>query len=496
MGGEPDSGKDCRPWTLDADFAGQAFVPVAASNLDLSALGLSQPPAAPREEASGFSLVFTAHAFEDEPHIDRQRLRGIVPLARLDGRAHLAVDVPIFSAADGADPAAFEVVAALSQSPRDEGHPGDGRGPTGVGVSSLGWALVFGLLGGLILNLMPCVLPVLAIKVFGIADLARAERSHIVKHGLAYLVGVLASMAALASVVVALRAAGTAVGWGFQLQNPVFLAVVCTILVVFAMNLFGAFDITLQASGPALGSSTRSASPSRSFFEGTLAVALATPCTAPFLGTAVGFAFARSGVVIFAVFASIGVGLALPYVLVTLIPGWARFVPRPGAWMLRLREVLGFSLLATVVWLAWVAGRAVGVDAQGLLLAHLIAIAFLVWIFPPVHLLAPGFHRTESTGVPSTPRQSIANAPRADPSSSTSPLTGASHARLTKPWCSPTKPFRKSLRAGSSQRSRPTGPCVTTKLPGPSPSGAARGCRCTLSTPPTPAGRPNSCPSS
>ena len=381
VGSQADSAEGCRPWTLDANYADQAFVPAAASTLDLSALGLSHPPTAPTDHARGFSLALTAHAFEDEPQIDGQRLRGVVPLTRPDGRAHLAVDVPVVPVASGADPAAFEVVAALSSSPPDEGHSGDGGTPTGVGASSLGWALVLGLLGGLILNLMPCVLPVLAIKVFGIADLARADRSHIVQHGLAYLAGVLASMAALASVVVALRAAGTAVGWGFQLQNPVFLAVVCTILVVFAMNLFGVFDITLQASGPALGSSTGPAPPSRSFFEGTLAVALATPCTAPFLGTAVGFAFASSGVVIFAVFASIGVGLAAPYVLVTLIPGWARFVPRPGAWMLRLREALGFSLLATVVWLAWVAGRSVGADGQGLLLAHLIAIAFLVWVF-------------------------------------------------------------------------------------------------------------------
>ncbi len=387
-GAEPDSDRDCRPWTLDADFADQAFVPVAASNLGLSALGLSHPPAAPTEGARGFALALTAHAFEDEPNIDGQRLRGVVPLARPDGSVHLAVDVPIAHVTGGADPEAFEVVAALSSSPRGEGNPGRGATPNGVGALSLGWALVLGLLGGLILNLMPCVLPVLAIKVFGIADLARAERSHVVKHGLAYLAGVLASMAALASVVITLRAAGTAVGWGFQLQNPVFLAVVCTILVVFAMNLFGVFDITLQASGPALGPSTGPASPSRSFFEGTLAVALATPCTAPFLGTAVGFAFASSGVVIFAVFTSIGVGLAAPYVLVTLIPGWARFVPRPGAWMLRIREVLGFSLLATVVWLAWVAGRAVGTDAQGLLLAHLVAIAFLVWIFGGVQAAA------------------------------------------------------------------------------------------------------------
>jgi thiol:disulfide interchange protein DsbD len=379
-----DDDADCRPWTLDATYAEQAFVPEVVSNLGLSALGLSHPPTAPTNGARGFSLVIAAHAFEDEPHIDRQRLRGVVPLARADGMAYLAVNVPIAHTphtAGGADVAAFEVIAALPSPPGDAELEGGAAAPIGVGAPSLGIALVLGLLGGLILNLMPCVLPVLAIKIFGIAELAQAERSHIVQHGLAYLAGVLASMATLAAVVVALRAAGTSVGWGFQLQNPVFLAVVCTILVVFSLNLFGVFEITLQPSGPDLGPSMGPASPARSFFEGTLAVVLATPCTAPFLGTAVGFAFAGSGAVIFAVFISIGVGLAAPYLLVTLVPGWARFVPRPGAWMLRVREALGFSLLATVAWLAWVAARTIGVDAQGLLLGHLVAIAFLVWIF-------------------------------------------------------------------------------------------------------------------
>ncbi len=379
-----DDDDDCRPWTLDANYADQAFVPEVATNLGLSALGLSHPPTAPTKGARGFSLVIAAHAFEDEPHIDQQRLRGVVPLARADGTAYLAVNIPIThtpNTAGGADGAAFEVIAALPSPPRDADLPAGAATSMGANAPSLGMALVLGLLGGLILNLMPCVLPVLAIKVFGIANLAQAERSHIVQHGFAYLAGVLASMATLAAVVVALRAAGTSVGWGFQLQNPVFLAAVCTILVVFSMNLFGVFEITLQPSGPELGPSMGPGSPARSFFEGTLAVVLATPCTAPFLGTAVGFAFAGSGAVIFAVFMSIGVGLAAPYLLVTLVPGWARFVPRPGAWMLRVREALGFSLLATVVWLAWVAGRAIGVDAQGLLLAHLVAIAFLVWIF-------------------------------------------------------------------------------------------------------------------
>jgi len=158
---------DCRPWTLDATYADQAFVPEVVSNLGLSALGLSHPPTAPTDGARGFSLVFTAHAFEDEPHIDRQRLRGVLPLARADGTAHLAVDVPIARTphtADGASAAAFEVIAALPSPPRDGGLAGgaapDSATPMGVGAPSLGIALVLGLLGGLILNLMPCVLPV------------------------------------------------------------------------------------------------------------------------------------------------------------------------------------------------------------------------------------------------------------------------------------------------------------------------------------------------
>ena len=387
-GSQPDSATDCRPWTLDTSRADEAFIPWEQSNLALLALGLSHPPVAASERASGFSLVLNAHAYAAEPQLDGQRLRGLVPLARPGAHTHLEVDVPLALAPAGADSAAFEVVAALRTPLPGEGHEEETASHSGVAGVSLAWALVLGLLGGLILNLMPCVLPVLAIKVFGIADLARAERSHVVKHGVAYLAGVLASMAVLAGVVVALRAAGTAVGWGFQLQDPAFLAVICTVLVIFAMNLFGVFEITLQPSGPGPSSQAGPAKPARSFFEGTLAVVLATPCTAPFLGTAVGFAFASEAAVIFAVFASVGVGLAAPYVLVTLVPGWSRFIPRPGAWMLRVRQALGFSLLATVVWLAWVAGRAIGINAEALLLAHLIAIAFLVWIFGAVQAAA------------------------------------------------------------------------------------------------------------
>jgi thiol:disulfide interchange protein DsbD len=383
---------DCRPWTLDATSASEAFIPAEASDLRLSPLGLSHAPAAATDSTRGFSLVMKAHAFEDDEQLTGQRLRGVVPLARADGEARLEVDVPIGLHPEGASSAAFEVIAALPSAPIDEEHANAGR-PISA-APSLAFALVLGLVGGLILNLMPCVLPILAIKIFAITELARADRGHVVRHGAAYLAGVVASMWALAAFVVALRAAGAAVGWGFQLQDPTFVTAICTILVVFALNLFGAFEITFQPSGPDLGGSVGPSSPLRSFFEGTLAVALATPCTAPFLGTAVGFAFASSGAVIFSVFTAIGVGLAAPFVLVALVPGWARFVPRSGPWMLRVRQALAFALLATVAWLAWVAGRGLGVDAQSLLIAYLIGVALLVWTFGVAQAAArPGLSR-------------------------------------------------------------------------------------------------------
>ena len=371
----------CRPWTFNGRDIHHGFFPLIQSNLGFSALGLSRPPDSLVEGARGFGLVLKAHAFDEVTELGAQRLQGLVPISGPGGETYLEIDVPI---AKEVDPRAFEVVVALPEQSL-ETAPADPNALPGPSLSLL-WALAFGLVGGLILNLMPCVLPVLAIKIFGIAELAQSERRELVRHGFAYLAGVLLSMAALALGVLILRSAGTAVGWGFQLQDPIFIAVISSLLVVFAMNLFGVFEITLQPSGSRWNSETGTASSSstRSFLEGALVVAVATPCTAPFLGTAVGFAFASSGAVIFAVFAAIGLGLAAQYVLITWVPGLARFVPRPGAWMLRVRQLLGFSLLGTVVWLAWVAGRAMGADAQALLLAHLIAIALLVWIFGSV----------------------------------------------------------------------------------------------------------------
>jgi thiol:disulfide interchange protein DsbD len=227
---------------------------------------------------------------------------------------------------------------------------------------------------------MPCVLPVLALKAVAIAELAHRRRDEALAHGVAYTSGVLASMAALAVVVSALRAAGSAVGWGFQFQEPLFLAVLSSVLVIFALNLFGVFEIGVDTGRLAvLGA--QAAGSRRSFFDGLLAVVLATPCSAPFLGTAVGFAFASQPLVVCAVFLSVGAGLALPFAAISACPGLVRWLPRSGPWMPKLRVALGFSLLATVVWLLWIVGRSAGADAMASLLAWLLALGFATWLF-------------------------------------------------------------------------------------------------------------------
>jgi thiol:disulfide interchange protein DsbD len=217
---------------------------------------------------------------------------------------------------------------------------------------------------------------VLAIKVFGIAKSAQHGRAELLRSAGAYTLGIESAMLALALAVALLRSAGTAVGWGFQFQEPLFIAAISAVLVVFALNLFGVFEIAVDAGGLS-ELSRRATGARRSFFEGVLAVVLATPCSAPFLGSAVGFAFASPAPVGIAIFLAVGLGLALPYLAIAAVPAWARWLPRPGAWMLQLRRLLGFAVLATVVWLLSIPSSASAVVA---LLAWLLAIALGTWI--------------------------------------------------------------------------------------------------------------------
>jgi thiol:disulfide interchange protein len=240
--------------------------------------------------------------------------------------------------------------------------------------------LALALFGGLLLNLMPCVLPVLVLKVLGFAQHGGGSRKVVLQHGLAYTGGIVGTLTGLAGVVLGLRALGTQVGWGFQFQEPGFIAGMCTLLVLFALNCFGTYEI-LSGAGP-LGSAVgRAHGRWRSTLEGALAVLLATPCSAPFLGSAVAYGLAASWWVTLSVFASVGIGLSLPLVILSLLPERLRWTPRPGAWMGWIKQGLGFGLLLTVVWLLWIFGRSVGIDAQAKLTAFLVGVGLLAWIY-------------------------------------------------------------------------------------------------------------------
>jgi len=223
--------------------------------------------------------------------------------------------------------------------------------PIAARFADLGLALALALAfaGGLLLNLMPCVLPVLSIKALGFAAAGEAGGSRL-KDGLLYSAGVLASFWLLAALLAALRAGGAQLGWGFQLQSPVAVALLAALFLVLALNLSGLFEFRLSVAGR----------PAGEFLSGVLAVVIASPCTAPFMGVALGYAVLESGWRAFLVFTALGAGMALPYAALAWFPGWRRLLPRPGAWMPRLKRWLAVPLYATVIWLAWVFAQQVG----------------------------------------------------------------------------------------------------------------------------------------
>jgi thiol:disulfide interchange protein len=237
--------------------------------------------------------------------------------------------------------------------------------------------LLLALLGGMILNLMPCVFPVLAIKVLGFAQHASDRRAHRAS-GAAYTVGVVASFMALGGLMLALRAGGEALGWGFQLQSPAVVAALALLFTVIGLNLLGVFELgSLLPSGIA---TLRSQNPTvDALLSGVLAVAVASPCTAPFMGASLGFALGLPAWQALAVFAAIGLGMALPYLAASLIPAVALWLPRPGAWMDVFKKFMAFPMFATVAWLVWVLGQQSGIDGAAALLVLLVVTSMLVW---------------------------------------------------------------------------------------------------------------------
>jgi thiol:disulfide interchange protein DsbD len=236
----------------------------------------------------------------------------------------------------------------------------------------------FAFLGGLLLNLMPCVFPVLFLKGLALVNSGTEERHKLRMHGMVYTAGILVSFWALVALLLVLRAAGATLGWGFQFQSPVFLLVLAGLLFFFALSLAGQFEIglTLTGAGGALAAKQGYAG---SFFTGVLAVIVATPCTAPFMGAAIGYALAQPAAVTFAIFTALALGLAAPYVALTLQPAWTRLLPKPGVWMEILKQAVSVPIFVTVIWLAWVVAQAYGAALVAALLGIFLLLAIAGW---------------------------------------------------------------------------------------------------------------------
>jgi len=274
------------------------------------------------------------------------------------------------------DGQAFELEALVRGA--SAAAPGSPTSPAAA-AATLPLALGFAFLGGILLNLMPCVLPVLSLKVLGFVRQGAQARGPLV-HSLAFTAGVVAFFLVLAGGLLVLRAGGEQIGWGFQLQSPGFVVFLAMLFLLLGLNLLGVFEVgqSLTAAGN-LATGRRGLA--GAFWNGALATLVATPCSAPFMGSALGYALAQPAGVTLLVFAALGLGMSAPYVLLASSPALLKRLPRPGAWMETFRQAMGFPLLGTVAFLVWLFGRQVGVDAVGWLLCALLLVAFAAWAY-------------------------------------------------------------------------------------------------------------------
>jgi len=267
-------------------------------------------------------------------------------------------------------------VQALEVKATQGAVPDTGGGDSG-GVGIL-LALLFAFLGGIILNIMPCVLPVLAMKALALAGQAGAARRHARAEAFSYSTGAILSFVALGLLIVVLRAGGAAIGWGFQLQEPLVVAGLALLMLAVGLNLSGVFEIQPISTGEKL---THRSGLVGAFFTGVLAVAVAAPCTAPFMATAIGYGFTQPPLVVLAVFVALGLGFALPFLLLGLLPAVHRILPKPGTWMVRLKQILAIPMYATAGWLVWVLAQQVARSGLIAACAAMAALAFALWIW-------------------------------------------------------------------------------------------------------------------
>ena len=322
-----------------------------------------------------------------------------IPLADPRGKTPERIDGVLLSAKGWpgmteAKAIAISIPLAVAAGLTQPVSPGNlkGSSPPGGDIGFL-MALVFAFAGGLLLNIMPCVFPVLGLKVMGFAKAALQAPGAVRRQGLAFSAGVVVSFWVLAGVLIAFRTAGEAIGWGFQLQSPLFVTALAFLFMLLALNMSGLFEfgsrIQAVAGNAELGSG---AGGSRdAFFSGTLATAVATPCTAPMMGAALGFTLSQPPWVAVPVFTVIAIGMAAPVALLSFFPAWLRRLPKPGAWMETFKQALAFPLFGTVVWLVWVIGSQLGNDAVARLLFGLVLLGAGAWLYGRNQCTRPGF---------------------------------------------------------------------------------------------------------
>jgi thiol:disulfide interchange protein len=304
------------------------------------------------------------------------QLRGVLELSA--GRAYELLALPGAVQAGAqlpTEPAPVRLPQAPAQTAPVSPAPVSAPAAPSVGLAR---AVLLAFFGGLLLNLMPCVFPVLFIKGLALVKSGSEERHTLRVHGFVYAAGILASFWILVGALLGLRAAGSVLGWGFQFQSPVFLSLMAGLLFFLGLSLAGQFEIGLSLTSTG-GSLAVKQGYTGSFFTGVLAVIVATPCTAPFMGAAIGYALAQTAAVTLAVFTALALGLAAPYVALTLQPAWTRALPKPGAWMEILKQATAVPVFATVIWLAWVLAQAYGAALLAVLLASLLLLAVAGW---------------------------------------------------------------------------------------------------------------------
>jgi thiol:disulfide interchange protein DsbD len=381
--GEPSADAQNKP-LIDA---ARAALPQPADSFTVSAwrqgeqlfLGLVPKPGMPASPNLADAYFFSedSQTQPSAPQILHQTKNGwVLEMARISSAPAGATTLPGVLTLGGADSSSLAINPPLAAAP-PVAFADFSSGAASGGLLAI---LVLGFFGGLILNIMPCVFPVLGIKVLGFVKQAGAERRHIVLHGLTFTAGVLVSMWTLVGVLQSLRAAGAQLGWGFQLQEPAFVLGLAIFFLLFALSLSGVFEIggSLIGAGSNL---TGRAGLGGSFFQGVLAVVVATPCTAPLLAPALGAAFTLPAFQGFLAFTAIALGLASPYLVLSLFPRLAQCLPRPGAWMETFKQFMAFPLYATVAFLLYTLAGQVSAERFLNILFALVAIAMAAWVY-------------------------------------------------------------------------------------------------------------------